>query len=72
MRPVLLHGFGTSVRANGRTLEIDREVRGGRLDPALGAMKHTSTVFEIENTTTRNRRPERELGLIVSSKGPDA
>ncbi|EQD45298.1 CRISPR-associated protein Cas1, partial [mine drainage metagenome] len=23
MRPLLLHGFGTSVRVNGRTLEID-------------------------------------------------
>ena len=28
MRPLLLHGFGTSVRVNGRTLEVDWRLKG--------------------------------------------
>jgi hypothetical protein len=28
MRPLLLHGFGTSVRVNGRTLEVDWRSEG--------------------------------------------
>jgi len=46
MHPLLLHGFGTSVRVNGRTLEIDRRSEAVKRPTAPSSSLSTSVIVD--------------------------